>query len=704
MNDWFDDSLAAALKPQGESLLWQPGLVGLHAAADSLIALAYFTIPLALLHYVRRGRDVPCPRIFLLFAGFIFACGLTHAMDVWNIWQPHYRTTGLLKALTAAMSIASALALVRVVPFMLTLPSRKQLADLNGELDERVRLRTADLTAANARLHREIASREAAENEVRRLNLELERRLAEFQTLFNVLPVGVGIATDAGCREIRFNPAYAEMHGLPHEPRSSFASPPTVVPRIFRALQDGRELAPAEMPMPRAVATNAPVRDFEKTIVRHDGTSVELLAHAVPIRDAAGRPRGCVATFQDITTRKRAEHQRLNFERKLLQTQKFESIGMLAGGIAHDFNNLLTGVLGHASLARSQLAHGPADVDPLLAQVEISAQRAADLCRQLLAYAGQGRFVVRALDLNLSISQAISLLKLSVGKQIALDLQLGDALPPFRGDATQLHQVLMNLVINASEAIGDQPGTITVRTQRATLTAMDLFTLTSGAEIEPGAFVCLEISDTGCGIPPEAMPHLFAPFFTTKFVGRGLGLAAVLGIMQGHRGGVRVDSRVGSGTTFALFFPVSAPPPALFASTTPPALAAAGPTRGTILVVDDEEPVRLAATTALHDAGFTAITAADGEEALAHVRQNPAHFDAVLLDLSMPKLDGEDTLMALRMIAPTLPVIIMSGSNDHNRADHFVERGLADFLPKPFTSAKLIALLGAVIAEAQDTA
>lgn len=598
---------------------------------------------------------------------------------------------------------SGAVSRVRAMPLMLAEPSRRQLSERTTQLEDRLRARTAELTAAHTQLQRETAQRETAEGEVRRLNAELERRLAEFQTLFNVLPVGVGIANDSACREIRFNPAYAEMHGLPHDERGSFTNPPRALPRIFRVLQDGRELTPAEMPMPRAVTTNAPVRDFEKTVVRHDGTSVELLAHAVPIRDATGRPCGCVATFQDITARKRAEHQRLNFERKLLQTQKLESIGMLAGGIAHDFNNLLTGVLGHASLARSQLARGPANVDPLLAQVEISAQRAADLCRQLLAYAGQGRFVVRPLDLNLAISQAISLLKLSIGKQIALELQLGDALPPFRGDATQLHQVLMNLVINSSEAIGDQAGTITIRTHRATLTAMDLFTLTSSAEIEPGAFVCLEISDTGCGIPPEAMPHLFAPFFTTKFVGRGLGLAAVLGIMQGHRGGLRVDSCVGGGTTFALFFPVSAPP-ALLAGTAPPLFTSTAPTRGNILVVDDDETVRRFAAAALHDAGFTAITAADGEEALTHVRNHTGHFDAVLLDLSMPKLDGEDTLMALRMIAPVLPVIVMSGTNDDNRAQHFVERGLADFLPKPFAAAKLVALLGAVIAEAHDTA
>ncbi len=704
MKNWFTELCSTAFMPHGNCYLWQPGLVGFHVVSDSIIALAYYSIPLTLIYYVRKGRDVAYPAIFLMFAAFIVACGTTHVMEVITIWTPVYWLSGTVKAATAVISLVSAVALVRVVPLALELPSRNELRLLNATLEDRVRARTADLTKANEKLQREIAQRHEAEAEVRRLNVEAQRSVAELQTLFNLLPVGVGIATDAACSEIRFNPAYAEMHGIPHDDTVSFSAPPAAVPSLFRLLQNGRELAPADQPMQRAVATNSAVRDFEKTIVRHDDTTVEVLATAVPIRDANGRPSGCVATFQDITAHKQAERQRLSFERKLQQSQKLESVGVLAGGIAHDFNNLLTGVLGHANLARSQLARGVTEIDASLAQVEIAAQRAADLCRQLLAYAGKGRFVIKPLDLNLAVTQALPLVKLSISKKVTLDLQLGEGLPPFRGDATQINQILMNLALNASEAIGDRVGTITVRTRRATLAPLDLLTLISSSELEPGNFLCLEVADTGCGIPPEAMGHIFEPFFTTKFVGRGLGLAAVLGIMQGHRGGVRVESTVGEGTTFTLFFPVQSLPAPAPGGTVPPLFAPAPAARGMVLVVDDEEAVRVLAKNALHDAGFTVILATNGEEALTEVRRNPTQFDAVLLDLTMPKLDGEDTLIALRMVAPSLPVVLTSGHHEQSLVNRFVGRGLADFLPKPFSASKLVALMSAVIAEANDRA
>jgi CheY-like chemotaxis protein len=342
------------------------------------------------------------------------------------------------------------------------------------------------------------------------------------------------------------------------------------------------------------------------------------------------------------------------------------------------------------------------DIDPSLAQVEIAAQRAADLCRQLLAYAGKGRFVIKPLDLNLAVTQSLPLVKLSISKKVTLDLQLAEGLPPFRGDPTQINQILMNLALNASEAIGDRVGTITLRTSRTQLAPLDLLTLTSNTEMEPGPYLFLEVVDTGCGIPPEAMGHIFEPFFSTKFVGRGLGLAAVLGIMQGHRGGVRVESQPGAGTTFTLFFPVQNLSPAALAGAAPPLFAPTAPARGTVLVVDDEEAIRHLAQSALTDAGFTVVLTANGEEALDQVRRNPTQFDAVLLDLTMPKLDGEDTLMALRMIAPSLPVVLTSGFHEQSLAQRFVGRGLADFLPKPFRASKLVALLAAVIAEAND--
>ncbi len=236
MQNWFSELCSTAFMPHGSCYLWQPGLVGLHVVADSLIALAYYSIPLTLIYYVRRGRDVAYPAIFLMFAAFIIACGSTHVMEVLTIWTPAYWISGGIKAVTAIISLVSAVALVRVIPRALELPSRKELTQLNEQLEERVRERTADLTAANEKLIREAAIREQAEAEIRRLNAEAQRSVAELQTLFDLMPVGVGIATDAACTEIRFNPAYAEMHGLARGDHGSFANASPARSHTFRLL------------------------------------------------------------------------------------------------------------------------------------------------------------------------------------------------------------------------------------------------------------------------------------------------------------------------------------------------------------------------------------------------------------------------------------------------------------------------------------
>ncbi|MDO8541894.1 MAG: response regulator [Opitutaceae bacterium] len=686
----------AAMLPRGAAFHWEPALLGLHALADGLIAAAFLAIGAAILYLLRNRPGLVFRRVFFAFALIVVSTGLAHLFEVLTIWQPQYWISGLAKLIAALVALAAAVVIVRVIPAAIALPTRAELQRLNVLLQERASAHTNDLLATNAQLRSEAVQREQAEAEVRRLNAELQARLLELQSLFKLLPVGVAISTEPDCRRIRINQAFADIFGQPHEENDCFTTSPFARPGTFRVLHDGRELKSDELPMARAVAQNAPVRDFEQTIARSDGVVIEVLANAVPIRDPRGNVLGCVATLQDITAHKQAERQRLDFERKLLQSQKLESIGVLAGGIAHDFNNLLTGVLGHANFARAELARGSTAIDPLLAQVELSAQRAADLCRQLLAYAGKGRFVVRLIDLNLAVEQAVPLLQLSMDKRVRLELQLGRGLPPFRGDPGQMNQVLINLVTNAAEAIGAGTGVVTLHTNRVTLTAMEMLTLNVAAEMEPGPYVCLEVRDTGCGIPPEAIGHIFEPFFTTKFVGRGLGLAAVLGIVHGHRGGIRVSSQPGAGTTFELFLPVAAAPARPQPAIVP---APSGLGQATVLVVDDEETIRTFATTALRAGGYTVVTANDGEEAVEKLRQAPTNYDAVLLDLTMPKLDGEDTLMALRMLAPSLPVILTSGHAEESVVQRFVGRGVAQFIAKPFVAEALVSSVNSAIAK-----
>ncbi|MGH7944693.1 MAG: response regulator [Opitutaceae bacterium] len=688
-------------RPQGDALQWHPFLVGVHTVADALISAAFLAMAVTLMHFARREstRGVLFPGALALMAAFLISSGLTHAAEVLTMWMPAYGMSGIAKLITVCTAIGAAWALIRVAPLV----SSQRAAGTGCEkaAGMPVNSRIAELTAANERLSREAVQREDSDAEARRQNDALRAQLVELQSLFKAMPVGIAIATDASCRKLRANEAFAQMMGVPDARNTTLSSAPFAAPSDLRANHDGRDLPAADLPMQRAVTQNAPVRDFEHAITRPDGVTVDVIANAVPIRDAAGQPCGCVATFQDFSAHRQAERKRLDFERKLLQSQKLESIGVLAGGIAHDFNNLLTGVLGHANFARAELARGSINIDHLLAQVETSAQRAADLCRQLLSYAGKGRIVVRLIDLNVAIQQNVPLLKLAISKKVTLDIQLGAGLPPLRGDPSQINQVLLNLVTNASEAIGPAAGIVTLRTERVTISPMDMLTLTASPEMEPGSYICIEVRDTGGGINPETIGHIFEPFFTTKFVGRGLGLAAVLGIVHGHHGGIRVSSQLGVGTTFELFFPMVAQNSR---GTLSPFAGTAPSNRGTVLVVDDDAVVRDLASAILNGAAYNVVTAIDGEDAIAKLRRDNMHFDAVLLDLTMPKLDGEDTLMALRMIAPNLPVVLTSGYGEEAVVQRFVGRGLADFLPKPFVSEALLSVISTAIERSRAAA
>ena len=699
MTNWLTELCGGAFMPHGQCYLWVPSLVGLHVVSDSLIALAYFSIPLLLLYLLRRRRDAPFRAVFLMFGAFIVACGTTHLLAVWTVWYPHYWLSGTVKAATALISLGTAAALVRIVPAALALPSPADLRRLNEELEDRVRVRTGDLTAANAQLLHAADQQAQAAAEVRRLNAALEQRVAELQTLFDLMPVGVGIATDATCTTIKTNPAFAALLGLPVHANASLSAPPAQAPQNFRISQDGRELRLDELPMQRATATNTALRNFEETIVRRDGTTLEVLVNAVPLRDDAGAPRGCVATFQDITAHKQAAQDRLEFERRLRETQKLESIGVLAGGIAHDFNNLLTGILGYTSLVRLGLPASEVQAQRRLESAEDSARRAAELCKQLLAYAGKGSYQLHSLSLNAVVEKSTALLKLPLGPATTLRLDLADSLPLCRADAAQLRQVLVNLVTNAAEALGDAPGTIVIRSCSTTITSADLPALVAGHHLKPGACVGLEVCDDGSGMGPATLARVFEPFFTTRFIGRGLGLPAVLGVVHGHGGGIRLTSEPGRGTTVRLFFPIEPSPAPLHAAVRPaPSVPAPAGHRGTVLVVDDEPTVRAFAAEILVGAGYRVITADDGEQALRLLRGHTAAFDAVLLDLTMPRLDGGHTLLALRLLDPALPVVLMSGHSESLVAQRFAGHGVADFLAKPFAADELTRRIRTVIA------
>ncbi len=386
-----------------------------------------------------------------------------------------------------------------------------------------------------------------------------------------------------------------------------------------------------------------------------------------------------VGFARDVTERVAADQRRNALESKLLDAQKLESLGILAGGIAHDFNNLLTGILGNVSLMRLELPSSSA-LREHVDQIESVSVRAADLCRQLLAYSGRGRFVVRPLDTNEIVRQTAALVKTSIGQHARVQLELHEPLPSVEADATQLQQVVMNLVLNASEALGEREGVITIATSALRAESAYLRSTFAAPELGAGEYVKLTVSDNGCGMGPDTQARIFDPFFSTKFTGRGLGLSAVLGIVRGHEGAIQVHSELGRGTTFELLFPAAH---ALVEESA--RLEPILERRGTVLVVDDEEIVRGVAARILGSCGFDVILANDGREAVARFRERRADITIVLMDLTMPAMDGVDAFREIRGLSESVPVILMSGYNEHDAVTRFSGKGLAGFVQKPFT-------------------
>jgi PAS domain S-box-containing protein len=427
----------------------------------------------------------------------------------------------------------------------------------------------------------------------------------------------------------------------------------------------------------------------ELTHRRRNGTEVVVSSRWAP-RLVDGAMRGFLEINRDVTERKLLEE-------KLRQTAKLESLGVLAGGIAHDFNNLLVGVMGNASLAADSLPSShPAQ--PVIEQVIRAAERAADLTRQMLAYAGKGRFVIQRVNLSELVSEIASLVHAAIPKNVQLRLNLAPNLPAVEADVAQLQQIVMNLVINGAESIGQEQGAVLVTTSAQDVDEQYLKALAAGSSAAPGRYVSLEVQDSGCGMDEGTQARIFDPFFSTKFQGRGLGLSAVLGIVRSHGGALKVYSTPGKGSSFKILFPAAA------SRNLGAELPAKSPLEelhgtGTVLVVDDEPVVRQAAMLTLQRYGYTALAAANGREALDVVRQHNGEISLVLLDLTMPLMDGEETLRHMRQIEPDLQVILSSGFNEVEAVRRFSGKGLAGFLQKPYTAGSLALKVKSVLGE-----
>jgi PAS domain S-box-containing protein len=486
------------------------------------------------------------------------------------------------------------------------------------------------------------------------------------------------IATDLAGSVIYGNHAAQSMYGRPATAGLHLAD--LVAPADIGHVARLRALYPAQLPLTR-----------ELTLRHHDGAPFPAYMSLAVVSGVDGAPAGMIGIITDLTERKQAEDARLELERNLQETQRLESLGVLAGGIAHDFNNLLTSVLGHAELAALDL---PPDHKAArdLEQIVVGAQHAAELVRQLLAYSGQGQVAIVPVQLSALVQEMVDLIQVSVGKQAHLRTCFDPALPLVAADPAQLRQVVLNLLTNAAEAIGAGRGTITLETDVQEVDPAALAGVVIGAEQPAGCYVRLAVTDSGGGIAPQVQQRIFEPFFTTKFTGRGLGLAAVQGIIRAHQGVLALTSSPGEGATFQIWLPATDSQPAA----RPAPAAAPAPAGGALLIIDDEATVRAVLTILLERCGYQVWAAEDGLAGLALLEQGIDGLRGVFIDLTMPGMSG--VLVAEQIYArqPALPLVLMSGYNTAALAVEVGQAGVAALLQKPYRIARLREVLRAI--------
>ncbi|WP_226373850.1 PAS domain S-box protein [Citrifermentans bemidjiense] len=525
----------------------------------------------------------------------------------------------------------------------------------------------------NARLDQQQAVAALRENE------------SKLQIIFDVIQAGV-IQADSTGSVIYANQRMAEMFGMPMEELigSDYCS---------HVSPEQRQLAGSSFAM--LLSGELESAHYERHYRRKDGTLFWGYLTGRRLVASDGKPAELVATITDMTDLKSAEEKRHRSEQQMLHVQKLESLGVLAGGIAHDFNNILLAIMGNTSLALQRVDRG-SPLEQHLLQIEKASEKAADLARQMLAYSGKGRFVLEALDLNRLVREMTSMLEVSLSKKAVLRFHLAEELPGIIADPTQIRQIIMNLAINASEAIGEKSGEITIATGSLICDSHYLAENWLDVPLHEGRYVYLEVTDNGCGMTKETLDRIFEPFFTTKFTGRGLGMAAILGIVRGHKGVIKVYSEPDTGSSFKILLPATE---AAVLPTAAVNMADGWRGSGSVLLVDDEESVRDVASAMLHELGFEVISAADGRQALELYRRHGEGITVVLMDLNMPNLSGEEAFHELRKMDAEVRVILSSGFSEQEVTRKFLGKGLEGFVQKPYTLAALRAVMSQALSK-----
>jgi signal transduction histidine kinase/ActR/RegA family two-component response regulator len=618
--------LDSGFMPHGHCFFWTKDILWLHVTGDVITATAYYLIPPALGYFVWKRKRLPYPSLFILFGLFILACGTTHILGVVTLWYPVYRLEGVVKAATAIASIGTAIVLLPIIPKALRLRTPEELEGINAQLGER--------------------------------NRELAAGRESFRNIVERDPAGIVVlAAEGGI--VFANPSSRRyLPGAPSDPVGG------------------------SLPVDRG---GGGASEFEY------GADEEgpLIAEAwVSETQWEGKPARLVH-LRDITARKRTEAALRLSQEQLQQAQKMEAIGRLAGGIAHDFNNLLTAINGFTSLSLIKLPEQNPVRDNLL-EVAKAGERASQLTRQLLAFSRKQLLSPQSVDLNKVVAEMGNMIRRIIGEGFIVSTGLDPDLPPIRMDPGQLEQIIINLAVNARDAMPDG-GELLIETARFAYTAGMI-----GAQdsFRPGNYAMLAVSDKGQGMTPEVMERLFEPFFTTKAPGKGtgLGLSMVYGIIKQSEGHILVTSEPGRGSTFKLYLPFATEADAP-SEAVPVEANATEPGHETVLLVEDEPAVRKLVSEVLNAAGYQVLSAEDGEKALELARGHAGPIHLLLTDMIMPKTGGSAVASELARGRPGLRILYMSGFTE----DAVIRNGILNdsvaFLQKPFSTSQLRSLV-----------
>jgi PAS domain S-box-containing protein len=437
----------------------------------------------------------------------------------------------------------------------------------------------------------------------------------------------------------------------------------------------------------KAIAEKREIERREYRVTCKDGTVKTAVIFGIPVQDKV------FVLFDDITDHKKNEEEKQSLERQFQQAQKLESLGVLAGGIAHDFNNILAIIVGHCSLAA---LHYEKAVDHI-PEIEKAATRAAELCQQMLAYAGKSLFVQNQVDLLSLVEEMVKMLKSTINQNVVIKPDLSTGIPPIKADASQIRQVVMNLIINAAESIGESQGEVKVSLAKSVIKESQSEKDYLGKIIHPGLYVCLEVTDNGCGMDNDTYTRIFEPFYTTKFTGRGLGMSAVLGIVTAHNGALQLFSQLGKGTTFKVYLPVQMSGAGKEGTLDHSSKAEPWQGSGTILLVEDEEQVMQIAKAMLYELGFNVIEARDGKEGLELYQKNAVDITMVVSDMGMPVMDGYEMIRELKKLNSELPIIISSGFGEVDVTSRIPREYISGLICKPYNFAHLSEVLKRVL-------